>query len=96
MPQELLFALSVLGMEDVEEGPGLSPYEIDMLRQQFGATIHAMQLDGKEEGDAKDDDTFGRAGFVRAYKRGQIKLLRSAIADLDAMIGGEGYEEDQA
>ena len=96
MPQELLFALSVLGMEDAEEGPGLSPYEIDMLRQQFVARIHAMQLDDKEEGDAKDADTFGRAGFVRAYKRGQIQLLQSAIADLDAMVCGEEYEEDQA
>lgn len=95
MPQELLFALSVLGMEDVEEGPGLSPYEIDMLRQQFDARIHAMQVDGKEEGDAKDADTFSRAGFVSAYKRGQVQLLRSAIADLDAMVGGEGYEEEQ-
>ena len=97
MPQELLFALSVLGMEDVEEGPGLSPYEIDMLRQQFVARIHAMQVDDKEEGDAKEASacTFSRAGFVASYKRGQVQLLRSAIADLDAMIGGEGYEEDQ-
>ena len=97
MPQELLFALSVLGMEDVEEGPGLSPYEIDMLRQQFGARINAMQVDGKEVGDAKDDDacTFSRAGFVASYKRGQVQLLRSAIADLDAMVRGEGYDDDQ-
>ena len=96
MPQELLFALSVLGMEGVEEGPGISPYEIDMLRQQFVARIHAMQVDGEGESDAKDVDAFSRAGFVASYKRGQVRLLRSAIADLDAMVGGEGYEEDQA
>ena len=29
------------------------------------------------------------------YDFGQVQLLRSAIADLDAMIGGEGYDDEQ-
>ena len=94
MPQELLFALSVLGMEDVDEGPGLSPYEIDMLKQQFIARIRSMNTSDEENGSGETaDDKFSRAGFVAAYKRGQVNLLRSAIADLDAMVGGEGGEE---
>eukprot|EP00563_Minutocellus_polymorphus_P006783 CAMPEP_0181037672 /NCGR_PEP_ID=MMETSP1070-20121207/9529_1 /TAXON_ID=265543 /ORGANISM="Minutocellus polymorphus, Strain NH13" /LENGTH=620 /DNA_ID=CAMNT_0023115409 /DNA_START=1 /DNA_END=1863 /DNA_ORIENTATION=+ len=92
MPQELLFALSVLGMEDVEEGPGLSPYEIDMLQHQFGARIRSMNMSGDENGSGERIGKFSRAGFVAAYKRGQVNLLQSAIADLDAMVGGEGGE----
>ena len=94
MPRELLFALSVLGMEDVDEGPGLSPYEIDMLKHQFAARIRSMNMSDEENGSGETvDDKFSRAGFVAAYKRGQVNLLRSAIVDLDAMVGGEGDEE---
>ena len=94
MPRELLFALSVLGMEDVDEGPGLSPYEIDMLKHQFAARIRSMNMSDEENGSEETvDDKFSRAGFVAAYKRGQVNLLQSAIADLDAMVGGEGDEE---
>jgi len=94
IPRELLFALSVLGMEDVDEGPGLSPYEIDMLKHQFAARIRSMNMSDEENGSGETvDDKFSRAGFVAAYKRGQVNLLRSAIADLDAMVGGEGDEE---
>ena len=83
MPRELLFALSVLGMEDVEEGPGLSPYEIDMLKRQFASRIRSMNMSDEENGSGETvDDKFSRSSpecHCRSRRHGRGRRGRRRV-----------------
>jgi len=84
---ELLFALSVIGMETLEEGPGLSLDEIEMLKGELGRRIDALDTDESYVEMSKQYAV--RSSFCSAYKRGQRSLLQKALAELGAMVEGE-------
>ena len=94
LPVELLYALQVVGMEDVDEGPVLSLDELDLLRTTLEARLEALTPAAEADAAA----AWGtRAGFVAAYREGQRRVLRTAleeVSELAAGAGGEGEEEE--
>ena len=92
LPAELLFALQVIGMDDVDEGPMISIDEIEMLK----TTLHArlQKLSPLEEADATAKP-HTREWFVGVYRDGQRRLLRAALEEVEAMVGGAGGEEGE-
>ena len=93
----LLQALGVIGMDDGDEAPQISLNELDLL----GGTLEGRLADlaPSEEADlatlgsVPQSLTARRARYVAAYRGGQRRVLRAAIAQALAMAEGAGEEE---
>lgn len=90
LPPELLFALAIAGMESVEEGPGVTLDEIEMLKDELTGRLKELRWAGKA---AEGALPHTRAEFAAAYKDGQRELLQAALEELEVLAGG-GSEED--
>ena len=93
LPADLMYALQVIGMENVEEGPVLSLDELDLLLATLQARLGALAP-------AEGADTAAvegtRAGFIGAYRDGQRRVLRAAIEEVRALMGdGADGEQDE-
>lgn len=82
---DLLFALSIIGMESVEEGPGISLDEIEMLQNELKRRLDTLEFSEDANNSLEEHS---RDGFAAAYKEGQRSLLRAALTELDALCGG--------
>lgn len=82
LPAELLFALSLIRMKTVEKGPGLSIDDVELLRLHLNARIKKLEV---TENVNKAADVYSREGFCAAYREGQLRLLRMALAEVDAL-----------
>lgn len=96
IPDELYRALSIIGWENVEEGPIVSIDEMKILKEVLTKKLQGFgtaSLGGKRSSD--DTDQLMRVESVEAYKDGQRQLLQLALAELDSlMIGNDGGEEE--
>ena len=90
LPPELRFALAIAGMESVEEGPGVTLDEIEMLKDELTGRLKELRWAGKA---AEGALPHTRAEFAAAYKDGQRELLQAALEELEVLAGG-GSEED--
>ena len=90
---ELLFALQVAGMDDAQEGPMLTLDELDQLRATLNARL--APLLPAEAADAKVVGQLNKQGFVAAYRDGQRRVLRAAIAEVQEMAAGAEEEEGE-
>ena len=94
LPAELMFALSVVGMDDPEQGPMVTLDEIDLLQATLQAKLTAL-IPTEDSDDAAAEGT--REGFVAAYRDGQRRVLRAALAEVAQMAGGaEEVDRDNA
>ena len=83
IPDELYRALSIIGLEDVEEGPMVSIDEMEILKEVLTKKLQGFGTSGKSD------------ESVEAYKDGQRELLQLALAELGSlMIGNDGGEEE--
>ena len=99
LPPELLYALQVVGMADVEEGPMLTVDELELLRATLDARLQALLPTEAQDANAAE---LTRQGFVAAYRDGQRRVLRAALAEVEEMVAGatggeaeEGSEEGE-
>ena len=86
LPQSLFHALSVVGLEDAEEGPVVSANELEMLRD---VLTKKMADFGPPRGRGRDEDSPSlalRRRFAEAYKDGQRQILCVALAELDSLM----------
>ena len=99
IPDELYRALSIIGLENVEEGPMVSIDEMEILKE-----VLTKKLDGfgTSSNDKRSNDTstsyqLMRTESVEAYKDGQRQLLELALAELESlMLGSDGGEDEEA
>ena len=91
LPAELLYALQVVGMDDIGEGPTLTIEELEMLRTTLEARLQALvPAEGADA--AATEGT--REGFVAAYRDGQRRVLRAALEEVAAMAAGATTGEE--
>lgn len=85
IPQELYHALSVMGMEEVEEGPIISVTELEILKE---VLTQKMVGFGRAKPGSAERSPSGelRRQFVEAYKEGQRQVLQLALAELESLI----------
>ena len=96
IPDELYRALSIIGFENVEEGPMVSIDEMEILKE-----VLKKKLDGfgtassasKRSSDASSSDNLMRVESVEAYKDGQRQLLQLTLAELDSLMLGNDDED---
>ena len=94
LPLDLLFALQVIGMDDVDEGPLLTPDELELLNATLDARLQDLLP-------TEDDDARAicrattREGFVAAYRDGQRRVLRAARDEVQGMLAGAASEADE-
>lgn len=92
-PEELWYALQVVGTETAEEGPGLSLCELELLQGTLEARLGALHSTALGVGASAG----AREGFVAAYREGQRRVLEAAIAELETMTNEmqmEGGDQD--
>ena len=92
LPPELLFALSIVGMEDADDGPALSLDELDMLKSTLEARLSVLEPTEAVD-DAHVPPAETREAFVAAYRCGQRRVLKLALAQIEEM-GGEEVEQN--
>ena len=96
IPDELYKAMSIIGLEDVDEGPMVSIDEMEILREVltkklvgFGITAAATESRAANSSSAlpsSSEQHLIRAQSVEAYKDGQRTLLQLALAELDSLM----------
>jgi hypothetical protein len=91
-PPELLYALQVIGMDSLEEGPMLTVEELRLLRGTLEARLQALLPTEASDGQPSEGS---RKGAVAAYRDGQRRILRAAIQEVDQMADG-AISEDEA
>jgi hypothetical protein len=91
IPAELLFALQVVGMESTDEGPCLTLDELQLLEQTLTARIAPLL---PSEADDSHAEAHTHAGYVAAYRDGQRRILRAALAELTAMAEAAAGEPE--
>ena len=97
IPDELYRALSIIGLESVEEGPMISIDEMEILKEVLTKKLDGFStasVGGKSSNDTSSfADQLMRTESVEAYKDGQRRLLQLALAELDSlMLGNDGVE----
>ena len=96
IPDELYRALSIIGLDNVEEGPMVSIDEMEILKEVLTKKLEGFGTASVGKRSSDDTDQLMRAESVEAYKDGQRQLLQLALAELDSLIGnddgGEGEE----
>lgn len=85
IPQDLYHALSVMGMEDVEEGPIMSVDELEILKRVLTEKKAGFGREGKRGDDLSPSEEL-RWQFVEAYKDGQRNMLQLALAELESLM----------
>jgi len=104
IPESLYHALSIIGMEDAQEGPIISVDELDMLRDVlvkklngFGDSSSSLGSSGVAAAvtatEKRAPGHYWRAESVEAYKDGQRGLLQLVLAELDALVPSDSDEE---
>ena len=97
IPDELYRALSIIGLDNVEEGPMVSIDEMEILKEVLTKKLEGFGTAsvGKRSSDDTADQLM-RAESVEAYKDGQRQLLQLALAELDSLMLGndDGGGED--
>ena len=91
LPAELLLALSVVGMDDPSDGPLLTPDELDLLVGTLQARLQPLLP--TEAADAAVADEQSCAGYVAAYRDGQRRVLRAALAQVAQMSAGDEADD---
>lgn len=84
IPDELYRALSIIGLENVEEGPMVSIDEMEILKEVLTKKLDGFGTSGKSR-DTSTSDNLMREESVEAYKDGQRELLQLALAELDSL-----------
>ena len=84
-------------MDDPLAGPCLSLDELDLLRASLEARLRS--LPSSEAADAAKAAQFSREGYCAAYRAGQRRVLRAALAEVAVLEGSadgeaEGEGED--
>jgi len=87
LPAELFLALSVIGMDDPSEGPSLTPDELDLLVGTLQARLQPLLPTEAADDAAADEQSC--AGYVAAYRDGQRRVLRAALAQVAQMGAGD-------
>ena len=91
IPDELYRALSIIGLESVEEGPMVSIDEMEILKEVLTKKLDGFGTasGGKRSSDTSSSaDQLMRAESVEAYKDGQRQLLQLALAELGSLMLG--------
>jgi len=100
IPDELYRALSIIGLENVEEGPMVSIDEMEILKEVLTKKLDGFGTasNGKRSSDTSStSDQLMRVESVEAYKDGQRQLLQLALAELDSlMIGNDDGDDEEA
>lgn len=95
LPAELLFALQVVGLEDADDELALTPDELSML---CAVLEHRLGLldgsDARDQAAAAEGGT--RAAYCAHYRNGQRRILRAAIAEVEAMMASVAEDDDGA
>ena len=84
--------MQVIGMEDLDEGPMITPDELDLLERTLSKRLEAL---ARSEAQDEHATSGTRAGHVAAYRNGQRRVLRAAIAELEAMRAAAGAGGDE-
>jgi len=90
IPDELYRALSIIGLDNVKEGPMVSIDEMEILKEVLTKKLDGFGTAsvGKRSSDTSTSDQLMRAESVEAYKDGQRQLLQLALAELDSLMLG--------
>jgi len=100
IPDELYRALSIIGLENVEEGPMVSIDEMEILKEVLTKKLEgfgtASSVNSKRSRDTSSSaaDQLMRVESVEAYKDGQRRLLQLALAELDSLMLGNGGDDE--
>ena len=99
IPDELYRALSIIGLENVEEGPMVSIDEMEILKEVLTKKLNGFgtSSSGESSSDTSTSvDQLMRTESVEAYTDGQRQLLQLALAELDSLMvdndGGGGED----
>ena len=100
IPDELYRALSIIGLENVEEGPMVSIDEMEILKEVLTKKLNGFGTSSNDNSRRSSDtcsaaDQLVRAESVEAYKDGQRQLLQLALAELDSLIMHLGCDDDR-
>ncbi|KAL7539459.1 hypothetical protein ACHAXR_011867 [Thalassiosira sp. AJA248-18] len=90
IPDNLYTALSLIGIEDVEEGPVVSQDELEMLSDVLRIKLDGFGNVGASRSLAESSTDLNHlVESVQAYKDGQRKLLQLALRELDELMPPE-------
>ena len=96
IPDELYRALSIIGLDSVEEGPMVSIDEMEILKEVLTEKLQGFGtlMGGKSSSNTSTSaDHLMRTESVEAYKDGQRQLLQLALAELDSLMLGNDDDE---
>jgi len=98
IPDELYRALSIIGLENVEEGPMVSIDEMEILKEVLTKKLEGFGTawaDGKRSSETSTSRQLMREESVEAYKVGQRRLLQLALAELDSLMADNDDGDDE-
>ena len=98
IPDELYRALSIIGLENVAEGPMVSVDEMEILKEVLTKKLDGFGTASNGKSSSCDASSSAEqlmwAKSVEAYRDGQRRLLQLALAELDSLIlGNDGGEQ---
>jgi len=99
IPDELYRALSIIGLENVEEGPMVSIDEMEILKEVLTKKLDGFGTasSGGKRSSTSTSDQLMREESVEAYKDGLRRLLQLALAELDSlMLGNDDGDNEEA